>query len=450
MSLFKDLFGKKNKIEKVDLTKRFDLIGRIGQGSMSEVWRARDTFSGRTVAVKVLDLVKTMRHEQRFVGLNKPTEGEIAVLLDHEHIVQTSEHGITIKDEQFLVMEFLEGVGLSFLVDVQNDLMKTNRLRFAIELGSALEYLHQNDIIHRDICPRNVVVTQEEASIKLIDFGLAVPNTPDFQKPGNRTGTANYMAPELVKRQRTDHQIDIYSFGVTCYEMYTRMLPWGDASNVDTLEAVMHRINTPPEDIRTHDAEIDDQIADAIMKAVTNSPQARWYSLADMLYEFKDARSRLEGIPFDDEFEDADEYVEVDDDSDGFLPGGNSPVPDNPSRQHEAVIFQEVDDEFEEVDDDFEEVDDEFEEVDDDFEEVGEEIPDPSATQNPSHVGQNTPKKDDFDSFFEGVVEEEQERERKRRAKKKAVQKRRSGRQRTPTDKRKAQPKQKRPDSSTD
>ena len=74
-----------------------------------------------------------------------------------------------------------------------------------------------------------------------------MPNTPEFQAPGNRTGTANYMAPELIKRQRTDQRIDIFSYAMTCYEMWAKRLPWDAA---ETLEAVMQHINMPPVDIR--------------------------------------------------------------------------------------------------------------------------------------------------------------------------------------------------------
>lgn len=292
MSFFKKLFAKKPKIEKTDIPRRFDLIGRVGQGSMSKVWRARDSKTGRVVALKVLDREKTQRLESRFVGLEKPTEGEVAVQLKHPNIVQTYEHGITKNKEQFLVMEFVEGVGLSYLVDVQNEVMQEHRLRLMIELGRALEYFHKHNWIHRDLCPRNVIVSREH-QIKLIDFGLVVPNTPDFRKPGNRTGTAQYMAPELIKRQTTDQRIDIFSYAMTCYEMHTRRLPWKYKG--DTLEAVVQTINTPPDDIREFAPKIDEAVADAIMKGVEPAADRRWGKISEMLAELESARSRLEG-----------------------------------------------------------------------------------------------------------------------------------------------------------
>src|SRR5205807_10233475 len=180
---------------------------------------ARDAMSGKIVVLKVLDKEKTKRFESRFAPeLKKPSEGEVAVALKHPNLVKTYEWGTTREGEQFLVMEFVDGLGLSYLVDVQNAVMQKHRLSFMIQLGEAIRYFHEQQWIHRDICPRNVMITDNEATVKLIDFGLVVPNTAPFQAPGNRTGTANYMAPELIKRQRTDQRIDIFAYAVTCFE----------------------------------------------------------------------------------------------------------------------------------------------------------------------------------------------------------------------------------------
>jgi len=296
MKFLFDLFRKKTKVELIDLTRRFDLIARVGQGSMSKVWRSTDTFTGQTVAVKVLDFEKTERFESRFVGLDKPSEGEIAIQLQHPNIVHTLEFGWTLDREQFLVMEFVDGLGLSFLVDVQNTAMKTHRMKWICQLGNAIHYLHENAWIHRDICPRNVLINTDE-ELKLIDFGLVVPNTHDFQKPGNRTGTANYMAPELIRRQSTDPRIDVFSYAVTCFEMFTQRLPW-DA--IETLDAVRQRMNVPPADIRTFLPDIDEQVASAIMQGLEPNPEDRWVKIEDMLVELDSARKRLNG---DDEAE---------------------------------------------------------------------------------------------------------------------------------------------------
>lgn len=287
--MFEKFFAKKPTHAQTDISRRFNLIGRVGQGSMSRVWKAVDLQSGRTVALKVLDKEKTQRFEDRFKGLNKPSEGEIALTLSHPNIVRTFEFGWTTEDEMFLVMEFVEGVGLALLVDLQNDEMKRYRLRYMIQIGEALNHFHQQNWIHRDICPRNIMISDEK-SAKLIDFGLVVPNTPEFRRPGNRTGTASYMAPELIKRQPTDQRLDIFSYAVTCFEMYTKRFPWDAALTID---AVLQHINKPPVEITTLVQGIDRQIAAAIMKGLKANPDERWQKVSDMVVEIRDAEARL-------------------------------------------------------------------------------------------------------------------------------------------------------------
>lgn len=289
MNFLKKLFSKGPQVEKVDIEKRYQLMNRIGQGSMSKVWKATDPANNDLVAVKVLDRAKLARLNQRFVGMNKPTEGQIAVVLNHPNVVRTLKHGITTNDEEFLVMEFVDGVNMSYLVETQNERMQQNCIWYCIQIGEGLNYLHINDWIHRDLCPRNIVVTEDEL-VKIIDFGLMVPNTPEFRKPGNRTGTANYMAPELIMRQPTDQRIDIFSYAVTCFEMYSGQLPWPAA---DTMESVLHHINQPPEDIRTFVPDLDEQIANTIMTGLERNPNDRWRTVKLMVNEFREAGERL-------------------------------------------------------------------------------------------------------------------------------------------------------------
>lgn len=285
MNFLNRFFSKEPKTPRVNIKQRFELIGRVGQGSMSKVWRARDSQSGRVVALKVLHKEKTLELESRFIGLNKPKEGEIAVQLNHPHIVKTFEHGLTNDNEQFLVMEFIEGYSLSFLVEAQNEDMRTNCLKYMIQLGEAIKHFHEENWIHRDICPRNILVSNDH-ELKLIDFGLVVPNTAPFLQPGNRTGTAAYMAPELIKRQKTSQKIDIFSYSVTCYEMLSKRLPWEAA---ETLDAVLQHINTPPENIQQLLPDLNPQVADAIMKGLELYPQDRWQTIEEMLEPLKAA-----------------------------------------------------------------------------------------------------------------------------------------------------------------
>ena len=294
LNFLRNLLKRKPRVQKVDIGTRFQLVNRVGQGSMSKVWRAVDLRTSKTVALKILDLEKTLRLESRFLRMKtkKPTEGEVAYTLKHPHIVKTLDYGITTTNEQFVEMEFIDGMSLSYLIDVQNELMKKNCLRFIVELGDAIEYFHRQNWIHRDICPRNVVVDTQQ-SVKLIDFGLVVPNTDEYQAPGNRTGTAMYMAPELIKRQRTDQRIDIFAFAVTAFEMYARELPWPGG---ETLETVVQRINLPPKELRKLVPDIDPLVAKTIMKGLAQNPSDRWQTMGQMLKPLRDVLEKSKTV----------------------------------------------------------------------------------------------------------------------------------------------------------
>src|SRR5262245_57800557 len=169
---------------------------------MSKVWRARDKSLGRTVCVKLLDKNKTARFEARFVGINKPKEGAICMMLRHKNVVQTFEDGPTTDGEDYLVMGLIEGMGVNYLVRTDDDQLEGNLINFRRQAADDIAYIHKQGFLHRDICPRNIMVTRD-GLVKVIDLGLAVPYRPEFCKPGNRTGTINYLAPELIRRVTT-------------------------------------------------------------------------------------------------------------------------------------------------------------------------------------------------------------------------------------------------------
>lgn len=298
MGLFDFLFGKgkgkgksggspKKGLKKIVLEKRFDLsAGRIGQGSMSKVFRAYDRDLGRHVCLKLLDKEKTKKFEERFVGLKKPSEGEICLLLKHDNIVRTFEHGITTGGEPYLVMEWVEGVGLNYLVETRAPQIKGNRVNFMCQLCDALQYMHDAKWLHRDLCPRNVMVDKDNV-LKLIDFGLTIPYTPPFCVGGNRTGTPDILAPEIIKRKNTDHRVDLFALGVTGYEVFTSQLPW--ERSVSSEETFRRRLNTAPRTAKSLNPDLDDKLSEILLKAISREPAERFATAA----AFKEALQKL-------------------------------------------------------------------------------------------------------------------------------------------------------------
>jgi serine/threonine protein kinase len=279
LAALKKLFGSsgKTKLPKINVRKRFELLNRTGQGSMSKVWRARDKSLGRTVCLKLLDKEKTAKFEARFQGLKKPLEGTVCLGLKHKNIVQTMEFGTTTEGEYYLVMELIDGMGLNFLVETKSDLLNGKRVNYIAQIASAIDYLHKQGYMHRDLCPRNIMVSNEGV-IKLIDFGLTIPNRPEFCKPGNRTGTTNYLAPELIRRVTTDQRVDLFALGVTAYEMFTFTLPWEKAESMQTL---LSHMNSPGKDPREHRPDLDKATAEFLIKAIERDPRNRFQTAAD-------------------------------------------------------------------------------------------------------------------------------------------------------------------------
>ncbi len=261
---------------KVDIALRFELLREAVSGTMSDFYKARDRRSNQIVGLKVLDAKKTEFFESRFKGLNKPTEGQIACALEHPYLVKTFEHGLTTKRQQYLVMEFLEGPGMNSLLVARDGKLDGRRLLLIRQAAEALRAVHQAGYIHRDICPRNLVVNPAIDGLKLIDFGLTVPATAEFMQPGNRTGTPNYMAPELVKRQKTDQRLDVFAFGVTAYEILTYELPWARGA---TGQAAMSHAAEPPTDIREYRPRTNPTLARAVHTCLERDPAKRWASL---------------------------------------------------------------------------------------------------------------------------------------------------------------------------
>jgi eukaryotic-like serine/threonine-protein kinase len=259
---------------RVDIDARFERLRTAVSGTMSKFYAARDRENDRIVGLKLCDLEKFSFFESRFRGMNKPPEGEIAASMDHPNIIKTLEYGTSIKNEPYLVMEFIDGPGLNSLIQ-QKDLERlgNNRLPLIRQMAEALRYVHRKGFIHRDICPRNFICSPDLKLIKLIDFGLTVPATDPFMRPGNRTGTPIYMAPEIVRRRATDARLDIFAFGVSCYQLLTLELPWPGAETSGL--AALNHDSSNPRNILELRPDLNKDLAALIMQCVQADPKAR-------------------------------------------------------------------------------------------------------------------------------------------------------------------------------
>ncbi len=271
---------------KVNIDTRFERLRSSVSGTMSNFYVAYDHDTKRTVGVKLCDPEKVTFFESRFKGLNKPTEGEIALGMRHPLVVETYEAGMSTKDEPFLVMEYIDGPSVQKVIADRNEsAVAESRLNLIRNMAESLAYVHQQEYIHRDICPRNYICLPDCSGLKLIDFGLTVPATPPFMAAGNRTGTPLYMSPEIVRRRPTDKRVDIFSFGVSAYCLCTFEFPW--QASVTNGRAALHHDTTPPRDILQVRPDLDPRLGKAIMQAMHPNLEQRTPSMEFFLKQIQ-------------------------------------------------------------------------------------------------------------------------------------------------------------------
>jgi eukaryotic-like serine/threonine-protein kinase len=234
----------KNQIEEREKSQipGYTLICRIGKGAMATVYKARQNSLDRIVAVKVLP--KKMSESQEFVD-RFYKEGRAAARLSHNNIVQAIDVGSTPKGYHYFVMEFVEGKTLYDLMQPppQGDghvFSEAEALDVTIQMADALAHAHQRGLIHRDVKPKNIILTPEGVG-KLTDLGLArASDDKDAaeSEAGKAYGTPYYISPEQIRGDvDIDHRADIYSLGATMYHLVTGRPPF----EADTPAAVMHK-----------------------------------------------------------------------------------------------------------------------------------------------------------------------------------------------------------------
>jgi len=263
---FFDRFKRGPKSKPVDLEDRFEVLRSAISGTMSNFFMAKDRERDEVVGLKIADSKKTDSFEMRFRGLDKPSEGEIALVFDHSNVVKTFEHGFTTTGDRFIVMEYIEGPGMQTLIRDQDPIFEGKKLKLIRQMAEALGEVHKRGFIHRDVCPRNYICSPDGEKATLFDFGLTIPDQRLFHQPGNRTGTPLYMAPEIIRRRWTDHRVDVFALGISAYQLCTLHLPWPVTDT--TGQAALAHDTEEPTNILEYKPNLNRTLATAISRCI--------------------------------------------------------------------------------------------------------------------------------------------------------------------------------------
>ncbi|MDA7932697.1 MAG: serine/threonine-protein kinase [Mariniblastus sp.] len=294
MGIFDKLLGGKGKAnkERLDVSARFRLDRHAFTGTMSKFHVAQEIGTNKLFGIKFLDDEKTAYFNSRFKGLNKPNEGEIALQIHHPHIVETYEYGTTTKGEQYILMEYINGPGLDISIRKRDASLFPDRMKLIREMADSIQAVHDQGFIHRDVCPRNFICYKDFTWLKLIDFGLTVPNERPYKMPGNRTGTPQYMAPEIVRRRETNQKLDVFSFGVTVYRFLTFEHPW--RSTDTTGQAALAHDTSEVTPILEHRPDLNQKLAKAIHKCLEPDVNKRMDSCKKFLTAIRQVKTETE------------------------------------------------------------------------------------------------------------------------------------------------------------
>ncbi len=260
------------------LDDRYRVTARIGHGGMAEVYEAHDAITKNTVAIKIIreDVMSNTINLTRFNN-----EITIAASLKHQNIVQIYSHG-TYENKPYMVIEYVDGQVLSDVLGFRSALTLEEAISAMIQLTSALIYAHGRFVIHRDVKPQNMFMLRD-GTIKLGDFGIAESSGIKMQNSnGNEIiGSVHYMAPEISKGKPASAQTDIYSAGITFFELITGHLPFTGKDAVSVAVAhIKEKLPSP----KKYLPNCPKQIEDIIRKATEKDPRKR-YKTANEFYQ---------------------------------------------------------------------------------------------------------------------------------------------------------------------
>lgn len=260
------------------LGNRYELLCRVGTGGMAVVYKAKDKILNRFVAVKILR--EEFKENEEFIRRFN-VESQAAASLSHQNIVQIYDVGEE-DGLHYIVMEYLEGKTLKeYMNEKGGKLPWREAANFSMQICRALEHAHSKHVVHRDIKPQNIIMT-EEGKLKVADFGIAraANNTTTVNSTAAAVGSAHYLSPEQARGGYTDCRSDIYSLGVVMYEMFTGRLPFDADTGVSVIMQHLHEQPEPPCSVNP---EIPRGIEAIILKAMNKEQRLRYDNAKDIL-----------------------------------------------------------------------------------------------------------------------------------------------------------------------
>ena len=256
---------------------RYRINARIGHGGMAEVYEGTDIITKRVVAIKLIreDVMKDPVNLRRFQN-----EASIAASLNHSNIVKVYNHG-TIDGVPYIANEYIKGQNLKEVLDFRSALPLEEAIDYMIQLAAALSYAHTHGIVHRDVKPDNLYV-MGDGTIKLGDFGIAQNEINEINSINSEiVGSVHYLAPEITLGKPATGRSDIYSAGVTFFELITGRVPFNKQKAIDI--AVAHVKEKFPS-VKKYLPNCPKEVERIISKCTMKNPKDR-YETADELYK---------------------------------------------------------------------------------------------------------------------------------------------------------------------
>jgi eukaryotic-like serine/threonine-protein kinase len=269
---------------------RYEVEKELGKGAMGVVYQGKDPKIGRVVAIKTMALSQEFEADElKDVKERFFREAETAGRLTHPNIVTIYDAGEE-HDLAYIAMEFLKGKDLTPYNKPDKLLPLDRAISIIARVADALAYAHKNNVVHRDIKPANIMYEPESDSVKVTDFGIARITDSSKTKTGMVLGTPSYMSPEQLAGQKIEGRSDLFSLGVTLYQLSCGKLPFTGES----MAQLMYKIaNEEHADVRTHNAALPESLSAVVNKALAKNPDQRYQDGEQMA---KALRTCLEGL----------------------------------------------------------------------------------------------------------------------------------------------------------